>query len=175
MRGRVYASPASGSRPGRTPRCAAMRASRCASCSTNTSGRGPQQHKQPPHRDSVVSACASARAARRGAPLDAVEGPVGSVEDVIRACEGSYTDLPEKPLWVAATALVHGVRAAGGTWAAYRRLPRKEVLRLRSLSKRGRAKATDPVLDRVFQLPNELAWCVLDFWRATSAATGEVI
>ena len=74
-----------------------------------------------------------------------------------------------------ATALVHGVRAAGGTWAAYRRLPRKEVLRLRSLSKRGRAKATDPVIDRVFQLPNELAWCVLDFWRATSAATGEVI
>ena len=60
-------------------------------------------------------------------------------------------------------------------WAAYRRLPRKEVLRLRSLSKRGRAKATDPVIDRVFQLPNELAWCVLDFWRATSAATGEVI
>ena len=112
---------------------------------------------------------------RHGAPLDAVEGPVGSVEDVIRACEGSYTDLHEKPLWVAATALVHGVRAAGGTWAAYRRLPRKEVLRLRSLSKRGRAKATDPVIDRVFQLPNELAWCVLDFWRATSAATGEVI
>ena len=60
-------------------------------------------------------------------------------------------------------------------WSVYRRLPRKEVLRLRSLSKRGRAKATDPVLDRVFQLPNELAWCVLDFWRATSAATGEVI
>ena len=109
---------------------------------------------------------------RHGAPLDA---PVRSVEGVIQRCEGSYTDLPEKPLWVAATALVHGVRAAGGTWAAYRRLPRKEVLRLRSLSKRGRAKATDPVLDRVFQLPNELAWCVLDFWRATSAATGEVI
>ena len=110
---------------------------------------------------------------RHGAPLDAVE--VGSVEGVIQRCEGSYTDLPEKPLWVAATALVHGVRAAGGTWAAYRRLPRKEVLRLRSLSKRGRAKATDPTIDRVFQLPNELAWCVLDFWRATSAATGEVI
>ena len=66
-------------------------------------------------------------------------------------------------------------RRGRGTWAAYRRLPRKEVLRLRSLSKRGRAKATDPTIDRVFQLPNELAWCVLDFWRATSAATGEVI
>ena len=181
-----------------------MRASRCASCSTSTSGRGPQQHRHPPHRESD-SDCASASAIvkmkydpsrplleivsmliRRGAPLDPFEGPsfsrtghfshVGSVEKVIRACEGfSSFDLREKPHWVAATALVHGVRAAGGTWAAYRRLPRKEVLRLRSLSKRGRAKATDPTIDRVFQLPNELAWCVLDFWRATSAATGEVI
>ena len=101
---------------------------------------------------------------------------VGSVEKVIRACEGSLPfERADEPHWVAATALVHGVRAAGGTWAAYRRLPRKEVLRLRSLSKRSRAKATDPIVDRVFQLPNELAWCVLDFWRATSAATGEVI
>ena len=123
---------------------------------------------------------------RRGAPLDPFEGPdfsrtshfshVGSVEKVIRACEGSSSvNLREKPHWVAATALVHGVRAAGGTWAAYRRLPRKEVLRLRSLSKRGRAKATDPIVDRVFQLPNEMCWHVLKFWRATSAATGEVI
>ena len=60
-------------------------------------------------------------------------------------------------------------------WAAYRRLPRKEVLRLRSLSKRGRAKATDPVVARVLRLPNEMCWQVLKFWRATSAATGEVI
>ena len=65
--------------------------------------------------------------------------------------------------------------AAMRAWAAYRRLPRKEVLRLRSLSKRGRAKATDPVVARVLRLPNELCWHVLQFWRATSAATGEVI
>ena len=89
----VYASP--GSRPGRTPRCAAMRASRCASCCT---------------------------------------------------------------------------------WTAYRRQSRKDVLRLRSLVLRGRTKdATDPIVDHVFQLPNELCWNVLQFWRATSAATGEVI
>ena len=46
---------------------------------------------------------------------------------------------------------------------------------MRSLSKRGRAKATDPIVDRLFQLPNEMFWHVLKFWRATSAATGEVI
>ena len=41
---------------------------------------------------------------------------------------------------------------------------------------RGRTKdATDPIVDHVFQLPNELCWNVLQFWRATSAATGEVI
>ena len=47
---------------------------------------------------------------------------------------------------------------------------------MRSLSRRGRAKdAADPVVARVLRLPNELCWHVLDFWRATSAATGEVI
>ena len=123
---------------------------------------------------------------RRGASLDPFEGPsfsrtghfshVGSVEKVIRACEGSLPfERADEPHWVAATALVHGVRAAGGTWAAYRRLPRKEVLRLRSLSKRGRAEATEPIIDRVFQLPNKMCWHVLKFWRATSAVTGEVI
>ena len=41
---------------------------------------------------------------------------------------------------------------------------------------RGRAKdAADPVVARVFQLPNEMCWHVLKFWRATSDATGEVI
>ncbi len=49
-------------------------------------------------------------------------------------------------------------------------------MRLRSLMLRGRAKdAADPVVARVLRLPNELCWHVLDFWRATSAATGEVI
>ena len=71
--------------------------------------------------------------------------------------------------------LVEGVRAAGGTWAAYAKLPRKRVLRLRSLAVRGgRAKdPTDPIVVRVFRLPNELCWHVLQFWRATDA-TGEV-
>ena len=78
--------------------------------------------------------------------------------------------------WLACKTLVADVRAAGGTWTAYRKQSRKDVLRLRSLVLRGRTKdATDPIIDRVFQLPNEMCWHVLQFWRATSAATGDVI
>ena len=63
-------------------------------------------------------------------------------------------------------------------WAGYRRTPRKEVLRLRSLVLRGRARphrANDAIMKTIFRLPNELAWKVLGFWRATSDITGEVI
>ena len=157
------------------PRCAPRAAPRAQPThpAAGRSSRGTRRTATPSSRPAPRPARPGRRCSRGAAPTPPSRGP--SVEGVIQRCEGSYTDLPEKPLWVSATALVHGVRAAGGTWAAYRRLPRKEVLRLRSLSKRGRAKATDPVIDRVFQLPNELAWCVLDFWRATSAATGEVI
>ena len=84
--------------------------------------------------------------------------------------------------WVACKKLVADVRAAGGTWTAYRRQSRKGVLRLRSLILRGRARTrrratgtADPVVARVLRLPNEMCWHVLKFWRATSAATGEVI
>ena len=82
--------------------------------------------------------------------------------------------------WVALTKLVAEVRAAGGTWTAYRRQSRKGVLRLRSLVLRGRATsrrratgAADPVIGRVLSLPNELCWHILKFWRATSDAIGE--
>ena len=78
--------------------------------------------------------------------------------------------------------LIVGVYAAGGTWTDYRRQSRKDVLRLRSLVLRGRARsrrratgAADPVVARVLRLPNELCWHVLQFWRATCDAMGEVI
>ena len=72
--------------------------------------------------------------------------------------------------WIACRTLVAGVRAAG-SWRAYVRLPREEVLRLRSLVIRGRARprvrtrAADPVVARVVLLPNELVWKVLAYWR----------
>ena len=80
--------------------------------------------------------------------------------------------------WSACRALAEGVEAAGGSWAGYRRTPRKEVLRLRSLVLRGRARphrANDAIMKTIFRLPNELVWKVLGFWRATSDITGEVI
>ena len=61
---------------------------------------------------------------------------------------------------------------------ANRRTPRKQVLRLRSLVLRGRARphrADDAIMKPIFRLPNELVWKVLGFWRATSDITGEVI
>ena len=84
--------------------------------------------------------------------------------------------------WLACKKLVADIRGAGGTWTAYRKQARKDVLRLRSLMLRGRARsrrrataAADPVVAHVLRLPNELCWHVLEFWRATSDATGEVI
>ena len=44
-------------------------------------------------------------------------------------------------------------------------LQRKEILRLRSLALRGRAKP-DALLAAVARLPNEMAWHVLSFWQA---------
>ena len=61
---------------------------------------------------------------------------------------------------------------------AYARLPRKRVLRLRSLMLRGRAKprrGAPNVVARTFKLPNEMVWKVLAFWRVESEVTGEVI
>ena len=69
--------------------------------------------------------------------------------------------------------------AVFASWRAYARLPRKRVLRLRSLMLRGRAKprrtGAPNVVARTFKLPNEMVWKVLAFWRVESEVTGEVI
>ena len=134
---------------------------------------------------------------RAGAPLDSITSshnragslhthPAPRVPDLIPVEEIlDYYEAWRSPglalngHWIACRALVDAIRAAGGTWAAYRRQARKDVLRLRSLVMRGRARVrrtrrADPIVDRVFRLPNELAWHVLQFWRATDA-TGEVL
>ena len=81
--------------------------------------------------------------------------------------------------WAACKALVADVRAAGGTWAAYARRPRKAVMRLRSLVLRGRAlpklSCDAAVVLTCRRLPNELAWHVLTFWRVADEATGTII
>ena len=73
-----------------------------------------------------------------------------------------YGDFPEKLV-----VLFSGVRHAG-SYARYLQLPLcKEVMFLRSRAlRRGRA-SSDPVLAFVCRAPNEIAWHVLGFWRAT--------
>ena len=117
---------------------------------------------------------------RAGASMDSVKagGSEWSAEEWIRSLNSNIHTggWANRVHWAACTKLVDDIRAAGGTWTAYRRQSRKDVLRLRSLVLRGRTKdAADPVAARVLRLPNEMCWNVLKFWRATSDATGEVI
>ena len=111
---------------------------------------------------------------RAGAPMDAVS----LFPSYFQTTQASTPALAQDEHWSACRALAEGVEAAGGSWAGYRRTPRKEVLRLRSLVLRGRARphrADDAIMKPIFRLPNELVWKVLGFWRATSDITGEVI
>ena len=70
--------------------------------------------------------------------------------------------------------LVASVRAAG-SWKAHCRLAHKEVLRLRSLVARGRAKLRDRHARQkralefvVRQGDNGIVWHILSFWRETA-------
>ena len=63
--------------------------------------------------------------------------------------------LKENNYWVACKALIKEVRVA----------PRKEVLLLRALAIKGRAKTSDPILNFVNGLPDGVAWNVLSFWQ----------
>ena len=110
---------------------------------------------------------------RFGSPLDATF----SSPTAIRVFESINPSLAQNEHWVACRNLLAAVRAAGGTWIAYRKVQRKSVLRMRSMVVRGRARTSDadPLIAPIFRLPNELFWHVLQFWRATCDATGEVI
>ena len=189
MRGRVYASPASGSRPvgDETP------GERARDFALVLLAGGLALKRSTGHWDPLGTAISALKAdptqayaevvfalLRAGAPLDSIWKQM-SAERMVATYQGGRPELARDEHWVACKTLVTDVRAAGGTWAAYRRHPRKQILRLRSLVLRGRARprvrtrAADPVAARVLRLPNELTWRVLEFWRATSAATGEVI
>ena len=68
-------------------------------------------------------------------------------------------------------ALIHGVRAAG-SWKAFCRQDHKEILRLRSLVARGRARerlAATPAIKFILRrADNGIVWTILSFWRATN-------
>ena len=60
--------------------------------------------------------------------------------------------------------MVEGVREAGSYKRFFAR-SRREVLTLRALALKARAKTLDSILLFVFGLPDGVAWNVLSFWR----------
>ena len=75
----------------------------------------------------------------------------------------------ERESWDECKALIAGVRAAG-SWKAFDRVPRKAVIRLRSLYARGRATTADPIMKFLCELgDNGIVWNVLSFWRGERA------
>ena len=68
-------------------------------------------------------------------------------------------------------ALINGVRAAG-SWKAFCRQDHKQILRLRSLIARGRARerlATSRAMKFIVrQGDNGIVWTILSFWQATN-------
>ena len=66
--------------------------------------------------------------------------------------------------WPRCKVLVEGVREAESYKAFFARR-RRDVLTLRALALKGRAKTSDAVLGSVFGLPDGVAWNVLSFWR----------
>ena len=118
---------------------------------------------------------------RYGASLDSVgrlhtNGELKPIEDHMETTRRIRSRLATNEHFVACQAIIAGVRAARSwrafrdaptnPWRAYERVPRKAVLRLRSLVARGRATTADPVFKALFASPNEIVWHVLSFWDA---------
>ena len=106
---------------------------------------------------------------REGASLDDIcerendERPL-SVEEYVDEIETWYS-VPERnvPDFVATKELIRDFRAAG-SWRAYTKGLRKQVLGLRSLALRGRAGTRDEVMRFIVKSPNEIAWKILSYW-----------
>ena len=114
------------------------------------------------------------RLLRAGAALDAIRGNNSSIEDLLREEGHRYR---ESSHYCALEALISDVRAAGSTWKGYVRALPKELLRLRSLVARGRAREkvrtrrkTPREIALLFApaFPNELFWRVLEYWNPRS-------
>ena len=99
-----------------------------------------------------------------------------SLDDFLEFQTTRSPGLTSTKQWIECRAILDGVRAAGSwrafrddksnPWRAYERVPRKAVLRLRSLVARKRAKTAIPLFNALFASPNEIVWHVLGFWNA---------
>ena len=89
----------------------------------------------------------------------------------VRAAERQKPDLRGNDAFVQTKALIDGVRAAGN-WKQYCRRDHKQILRLRSLVARGRARerlATSRAMKFIVrQGDNGIVWTILSFWQATN-------
>ena len=110
---------------------------------------------------------------RAGAGLDAIRTDNSSAEDMLRVDEANNDGRPLSPAFYACKTLISDYRAAGQTWKGYVRALPKELLRLRSLVARGRAREkvrTRSKTPREIALlfaptfPNELFWGIMTYW-----------
>ena len=136
--------------------------------------------KNGPSEDSNLRAQLVTILLRAGASLDNISDD-GSAEDILRAAETELPEVLRDDAFIAIRDLVASVRAAG-SWKAHCRLAHKQVLRLRSLVARGRAKlprarrrsprSRDARQKRALEFlmrqgDNGIVWNILSFWRAT--------
>jgi hypothetical protein len=99
-----------------------------------------------------------------------------SLEDFLEFQTTRSPGITSTKQWIDCQAILAGVQTAGSwrafrddrnnPWRAYERVPRKAVLRLRSLVARKRATTANPLFNALFASPNEIVWHVLSFWRA---------
>ena len=104
---------------------------------------------------------------RAGASLDAVSDE-RTAEMELREAEEVNPALRDSDAFVQTKALINGVRAAG-SWKQYCRRDHKQILRLRSLIARGRARerlATSRAMKFIVrQGDNGIVWTILSYWR----------
>ena len=88
---------------------------------------------------------------------------VAGVDFDITVTHGHSRFVHSDPYFRNALAHINGVRAAG-SWRAFVMRPRLEILTLRGLANRGKIRSTDPALNNLVALPNELICQLLAFW-----------
>ena len=122
----------------------------------------------------------------RGANLNLTDNRGLDAESYARRFAGLSSSADSRQRLIKAANFLAEVKAAG-SWRAYWRAPRVELVRLRSLCDRGRAEPPSPrassglnelsaaeakVLERLFgaptrRLPNEVFWTILTLWRSS--------
>ena len=94
-----------------------------------------------------------------------------AAEMELREAEEVNPALCDSDAFLQTKALIIGVRAAG-CWKQYCRRDHKQILRLRSLVARGRARerlATSRAMKFIVrQGDNGIVWTILSFWQATN-------